>query len=73
MPETLSADAVRAELRNQLQRDGQRPADWARDHGFSDAFVSAVLNGHKAPSTRMCEALGFRKVKEASYVKETAQ
>ena len=35
---------------------------WARQHGFSDAFVSAVLRGRKRPSTDMLKELQFRAV-----------
>ena len=57
----ISADDVRRELRVRMAHEGIRAKTWAARHGFTDAFVSAVLCGHKEPSERMCAALGLEK------------
>lgn len=42
---------------------GGRPA-WAKKHGFSRSFLSAVLTKQKPPSARMLETLGVERVVE---------
>ena len=61
-----------AELRQHL-RDICVPTqrDWAERHGFSQAFIGQVINGHSNPSPRLLEALGLCKV--VRYVDVDAQ
>jgi hypothetical protein len=35
---------------------------WAKGHGFSQAYVSDVLNGKRGISDRMAEAMGHRRI-----------
>lgn len=35
---------------------------WARTHGFSDAYVSDVLAGRRDISSKLAAALGYEKV-----------
>lgn len=35
---------------------------WAKDHGFSQAYVSDVLHGRRSITDRFAEALGYRRV-----------
>ena len=56
----LTEAEVRQRLRNVLATGVARQT-WCERHGFSETFVSMVLNGQRAPSARMCEALGVRK------------
>ena len=35
---------------------------WAKDHGFSQAYVSDVLHGRRGVADRFAEALGYERV-----------
>ena len=66
--EFLTADEVRRELRVAMAYEGIKMKTWAERHGFSVAFVSAVLTGRKEPSERMCEVLGVQR--QTLYVRQ---
>ena len=66
----MTADEVRRELRVAIAYEGIHMKTWAARHGFSIAFVSAVLTGRKGPSERLCEAMGIRKL--TTYVRVVA-
>lgn len=49
--------------RDIAERFGGSQAAWARAHGVTDALVSLVLCGHKAPGPSILRPLGLKKVK----------
>jgi hypothetical protein len=57
----LSAEArerARADLRALIDSHyNGNAAHWARAHGFTEPFVSMVLNGKRPPSQRILEAM----------------
>lgn len=48
---------------------------WAKDHGFSQAYISDVLHGRRGVADRFAEALGYQRVvtfvPRAAITKET--
>lgn len=69
-PAAMTADEVRAALRADLARTGLNRAEWAARKGFPANFISAVLNGHKDPSDRLCASLGIERRVEVVYVRK---
>jgi len=45
---------------------------WAKEHGMTVQFVSAVLNARKAPSPRLLAALGLREVRRFVVVQQAS-
>lgn len=56
----MDADDVRERLAAACDAAGSLRR-WAETHGFSAAFVSAVLNGRCHPSDRLCTELGLER------------
>jgi hypothetical protein len=54
------AAQVRAELRRRLS--GRPTKQVAYELGLSQPVLSLVMNGHREPSERVAEALGFRRI-----------
>lgn len=50
-----------AYLRASIDSHGSQ-SKWAQAHGMSPAYVSFVMTGRKRITTRMVQALGFRRV-----------
>lgn len=61
MTELLTELHVFARLRKACADAGSQ-AEWARRHGLSQAYVSAVLNSAQPPGTRILNALGLARV-----------
>lgn len=59
---TNDAEFARGILRLTIHDSGQKPYAWARIHGFSGQYVSAVLTGKTKPSDKLCAAIGLRKI-----------
>ena len=62
MKDHLSPNDVRQLLAEQIKEAGNA-AQWAFKNGYSKAFVSYVINGHKLPSKRMLDDLGLEPVR----------
>lgn len=58
MAKTLSPDAVRAMLRQEV---GDSQSAWAARHDISPAYVSDVINGRRDPAGKILRALGLTK------------
>jgi hypothetical protein len=67
---TLTADEVREVLRRAIGTRKGAAYAWAYEHGFTATFITNVLKGRQPPSTRMCEALGIRKVVRRTWIIE---
>lgn len=53
---------VLEQLRDAQQASGLKQYQWAKEHHFSAAYLSQVLNNLKAPSERLCSIIGIVKV-----------
>lgn len=60
--------AIYAEL-NAITRTRGGQAELARKIGVSEAYVSQIVNGHKAMTGAVVAALGFRRVEMFERVK----
>jgi hypothetical protein len=58
---TYTADEVRALLRSECEKAGSQSA-WARAHGVTKAYVSAVVNGIQEPTRAVTYPLGLTKI-----------
>lgn len=61
----MNAEQMRKHAAKVIMADGSA-AEWARRHGFSRAYVSAVLTGKTMPSDRLLDALGLER-KEVTF------
>lgn len=69
----IDESEVREVLRHRVLNERGSVKRWALSNGFTVAFVYMVLRGKKAPSARMCEALGIRKAVEYTLLSEAAE
>ena len=57
---TFSAEDVRGLVRTDITHRGISQAAWARENGYTPAFVCLVLNGKRHPGHRMASVFGVR-------------
>lgn len=57
----MTRDEVLTLLRAEISAAGTA-RDWAEKHGVSAPYISDVLNRHRAPGTKILEALGLERV-----------
>jgi len=43
---------------------------WAKEHGFSQAYISDVLHGRRGVADRLAEAMGYRRIVKFEPIKE---
>jgi DNA-binding transcriptional regulator YdaS (Cro superfamily) len=58
----MTQDDVIARLRASVAVAGNQKA-WAKENGYSGAYVCQVLKGRRSPSVPMCRRLGVLKRK----------
>jgi len=57
----FSPDDVRRIVREKIIEDGKNMRTWAMENGLTPSFLSAVLNGRKLPSQKVCTLVGLER------------
>jgi hypothetical protein len=69
----LTEEQMRDQVIQHIENDFDSQLDAANHYGWTDSYISSVVNGKSAPPVKICEALGYKRKKPTQYHKVTTE